>query len=354
MTRKLLFALAPILAIALLSGDADGQDGWIQLFNGRDLAGWKTHPSQPGNWRVADGVLIGTGPAVSHLYSTRGDIKDFHLRAETRINRAGNGGLYVRAPFGPFEDFERPRGYEAQINLAADNPRTGSLFANNKPVIHVKDALVKPGEWFALEVIAQGERIVVKVNGQTTADYTDEVRLNKSGHIALQVWMPETVTEFRKIEIKGPGVVEIVEKAPLKPAPVVPKVAGVLPEEQEMLKLINDFRAENGLAPLKINATMCLVARQHSENMAKQDKLDHVLDEKGPGDRARAGGLRGGFGENIAAGSRGTVAGFHKLWVDSPGHKANMLGDYAEMGVGFATGEGGRSHWYTTLFGGKQ
>ena len=121
-----------------------------------------------------------------------------------------------------------------------------------------------------------------------------------------------------------------------------------------MLKLINAFRAENGLAPCKINVKMCQVARAHSENMARQDKLDHVLDEKGPGDRARDGGLRGGFGENIAAGSRGSVATFFQLWVDSPGHKANMLGNWTEMGVGFAVGEGGRSHWYTTLFGGRQ
>ena len=99
---------------------------------------------------------------------------------------------------------------------------------------------------------------------------------------------------------------------------------------------------------------MCQAARQHRANMAKQEKLDHILDGQGPGERACAAGLHGGFGENIAAGSRGAPAFYLRLWVESPGHKANMLGDYAEMGVGFATGADGQGHWYTTLFGGLQ
>jgi hypothetical protein len=53
-----------------------------------------------------------------------------------------------------------------------------------------------------LEVIAAGNRIVIRVNGITTTDYTDEKRTYSSGHIALQKCMPPTVAEFRRIEIK--------------------------------------------------------------------------------------------------------------------------------------------------------
>ena len=49
---------------------------------------------------------------------------------------------------------------------------------------------------------AQGNHIVISVNGKTTTDYTDEKRLYSSGHIALQQHDPSTVAEFRKIEIK--------------------------------------------------------------------------------------------------------------------------------------------------------
>ncbi len=80
---------------------ADAQNGFVPLFNGKDLTGWKTHPSQPGNWRVEDGVLIGSGADRSHLYSARDDFKDFHLRVVARVNDGGKTGVYFRAPFGP-------------------------------------------------------------------------------------------------------------------------------------------------------------------------------------------------------------------------------------------------------------
>src|SRR5262249_6765402 len=43
------------------------QDGFRPLFNGKDLSGWKTGPKSPGNWRVEEGVLIGSGPSAGYL-----------------------------------------------------------------------------------------------------------------------------------------------------------------------------------------------------------------------------------------------------------------------------------------------
>ena len=90
------------------------QDGFVQLFNGIDLTGWKTHPQQPGNWHVENGNLVGSGPtAISHLYTIRDDYKDFHLRAEARINDVGNSGVYFRAlsaPAWPANDLKYPLG----------------------------------------------------------------------------------------------------------------------------------------------------------------------------------------------------------------------------------------------------
>ena len=74
-------------------------EGFVPLFNGKDRTGWKTHPAAPGNWRVEDGILIGSSDGISHLFTERDDWRDFHLRAETRINDGGNGGLYFRASF---------------------------------------------------------------------------------------------------------------------------------------------------------------------------------------------------------------------------------------------------------------
>src|SRR5262249_51642284 len=82
--------------------------GFVPLFNGKDLTGWKPHPGQPGNWRVENGVLFGWGAQGSHLYSERGDYKDFYLRIEARINDGGDGGVFLRSRFGPVRPKNNP------------------------------------------------------------------------------------------------------------------------------------------------------------------------------------------------------------------------------------------------------
>src|SRR5262249_23085018 len=79
-------------------GVAPTSAGWVHLFNGKDLAGWKYHPDQPGDWKVSDGILIGSG-RPSFLFSDRGDYENFHLWAEVKINEAGNSGVFFRAGY---------------------------------------------------------------------------------------------------------------------------------------------------------------------------------------------------------------------------------------------------------------
>jgi hypothetical protein len=189
-------------------GAAAGAEGWVPLFNGKDLSGWKTDPAQPGDWSVEGGVLKGLGPDTSHLYTERDDYKDFHLRVEARINEGGNSGVYVRAgsaPVWPANKPTYPFGYEAQIYHSdrANEPQTGSLFAGpDGAVVRVSESPARPGEWFTLEVIAQGNHLVVKVNGRTTADYTDDRQRFMRGRIALQTMERATVAEFRKVEVR--------------------------------------------------------------------------------------------------------------------------------------------------------
>jgi serine/threonine protein kinase len=181
---------------------ASKADGFEQLFNGKDLTGWKTHPKQPGDWRVVNGILIDSGSAgVSHLYTERDDYKDFRLRAEARSG--GFTGVYFRNPiFGPFHPSKNPTwlvGYNAKI----DKMRLGGLIiddSTNATVIRSHEPSVSTGQWLTLEVIALGNHIVLKVDGKTTADYTDEAWHFRRGHIALQQHSGQ-MAEFRKIEI---------------------------------------------------------------------------------------------------------------------------------------------------------
>ncbi len=180
------------------------REGFVPLFNGKDLTGWKVHPAGTGNWKVEDGAVCGSGPA-SHLFSERGDYRDFHLRAECKINHTGNSGVYFRAQFGP----GFPRGYEAQINAThRDLAKTGSLYPDGREKdMHIETNLIrvaphKPDEWFTLEVICVGAKVTILVNGKKTAEWTDPKHRFREGHFALQQHHPGSVVQFRRIEVK--------------------------------------------------------------------------------------------------------------------------------------------------------
>ena len=180
-------------------------DGWVSLFNRKDLTGWKTHPVAPGDWRVEDGILIGRGPKVSHLYTERGDYEDLHFRIEAKINAGGNNGQSFRKQFSAKIGGD---GYEAQIDSSSHKAKTGSLYIHTSPAVAVEQVLVPVDTWFTQEVIVRGNHIVILVNGQKTVDFIDKNNNYARDHLALQVYDPATVVHFRKIEIKelGPAV----------------------------------------------------------------------------------------------------------------------------------------------------
>ncbi len=182
---------------------------WVQLFNGKDLTGWKTHPLGPGDWRVKEGAIVGRGN-TSFLFSDKGDYANFHLRAEARINAAGDSGIFFRTPFNvQVKDtptkFSLAAGYEAQIAVRSNYPvHTGSLMDPTAPILQQGPLMPhRPDEWFVLEVIANGNHLQTLVNGKKTADYYDEKTQFARGHLALQTWgLGITYVHFRKIEIK--------------------------------------------------------------------------------------------------------------------------------------------------------
>lgn len=123
-------------------------------------------------------------------------------------------------------------------------------------------------------------------------------------------------------------------------------------DEEAVLKLTNELRKKEELPELKPNALLAKAARDHSANMAKQGKLEHVLDDKEPADRVAATGYkRAWVGENIAAGRNLKPKGAYDLWFDSPPHKKNMLSDkFEEIGIGIVRSGKGEVY-YTQVFG---
>ncbi|QEU84212.1 CAP domain-containing protein [Streptomyces viridosporus] len=120
----------------------------------------------------------------------------------------------------------------------------------------------------------------------------------------------------------------------------------------EVVGLTNRERARAGLPSLSPDPLLTAAAQAHSTDMVARDFYSHTApDGSGPGDRAAAAGsARRTIGENIACGRR-SAAEVVRGWMNSPGHRANILGpDFTHIGVGFAGGGRAGTYW-TQLFG---
>lgn len=166
--------------------------GWIQLFDGKTLSGWKTF--DPGCWSVnKEGILVGDG-GRSHLFSPQ-TYTNFEFRAEVKLNHEGNSGMYFRAKLMP----GWPDGYEAQVeNTSSDPQRTGSLYNRARNL----EQLIPDDTWWTQHIIAIGNRILIQVDDKLVVDFVDEKKSFLSGHLALQQHNKGSVVEFRKVMVK--------------------------------------------------------------------------------------------------------------------------------------------------------
>ncbi|WP_330287528.1 CAP domain-containing protein [Streptomyces sp. NBC_00576] len=120
--------------------------------------------------------------------------------------------------------------------------------------------------------------------------------------------------------------------------------------EAEVLKLVNEERAKVGCSAVSANSALQDLAEAFSEDMAARDFFDHTdPDGLSPWDRADKAGITDLGGENIARG-QADAAAVMEAWMNSPGHKANILNcDFKTLGVGVHLGSGGP--WWTQDFG---
>jgi uncharacterized protein YkwD len=120
----------------------------------------------------------------------------------------------------------------------------------------------------------------------------------------------------------------------------------------EVIGIVNSERAKAGCGPLTENSLLTQAAQGHSADMAARDFFDHTNpDGDGPGERVTATGYRWStYGENIAMGQR-TPAQVMESWMNSPGHRANILNcSFKEIGIGIHS-EGGP--YWTQVFGAR-
>ncbi len=197
----LLFAVLPVVA---------AEPGWISLFNGTDLAGWKANEN-PQTFSVNEGAIVASGPR-SHLFymgDVRGhSFRNFELKVDVMTRPGANGGIYILTGFQ--ETGWPGKGFEIQVNNSypRDPRRTGSIY-------QVKDVLTqeaRDNEWFTEHIVVRGDTITVRVNDKVVAEWTQPPGWNGTaefperklapGTIALQGHDPGSTIYYKNILIK--------------------------------------------------------------------------------------------------------------------------------------------------------
>ncbi len=205
---KLLPLLVSLLAGALPLIAAD-EPGWVSLFDGKSLTGWKASDT-PDTFKVENGELIVKG-VRSHLFydgPVNGhDFKNFEFKAEILTKANANSGVYFHTEFQPTGWPEK--GYEVQVNNTHKDPKkTAGLYG-------IKDNFEAPSpddQWFTLHIKVEGKRVITKVNDKVIADYTEEDkperagqfkgRLISHGTFAIQGHDPGSEVHFKNIQVK--------------------------------------------------------------------------------------------------------------------------------------------------------
>ncbi len=188
--------LAPTVLLAALAAVVSAgpaEQGWIPMFDGKTLNGWKANENAE-SWSVKNGEIVGHGDR-SHLFYMKEECTNCEFKADVKINKGGNSGMYFRAQFGT----GWPEGYEAQVNAShTDWRRTGSLYN----IKDIKEQLVPPDTWWTQQISVEGNHIIIKVNDKVVVDYVDSENRHTKGYLALQQHDPGSEVHYKNLMMR--------------------------------------------------------------------------------------------------------------------------------------------------------
>jgi hypothetical protein len=213
----LVCAAQPVQRSAAESAQETGQ--WVQLFDGKSLAGWVTEPaSQAKQFSVRNGVIHVEGSPQGGWLRTDRKYSDFTMRFEVRYlspDHIGNSGLILRSPEISISGRNWPgRGFEMELrdmnNKVTLLPPEGTILALQPGAPSGKFAFdteaaaraYRPtGEWNQVEIIAHGNRMWTKLNGEWLATAYNVA--HPDGHIGFQA--EDGIVEYRNLSILEHG-----------------------------------------------------------------------------------------------------------------------------------------------------
>ena len=203
-----LLSLALVAVNVPATAEDAKEEGFVSLWDGKTLDGWKINENEK-SWKIEDGALVCKGDR-SHIFyvGKEAPFKNFHLKVDVMTKPRANAGIYFHTKY---QDSGWPKfGYEAQVNATHGDPKkTGSLYA----VKDVYEANHKDNEWFTEEIIVEGKRIRIIVNGKTVVDFTEEpdrkpgtdftrVLDQEGGTFAFQSHDPGSEVHFKNVRVK--------------------------------------------------------------------------------------------------------------------------------------------------------
>ena len=202
--RSLFFFAFTSVATLLFASTGRAADGWVDLFNGKNLDGWEQH-SGAAKYRVEEGTIVGQTVANTgnSFLCTKKTYGDFILEFEFKVAPDMNSGVQFRSEFykketeaainGKKKKFPADRvfGYQYEIDPSARS-YTGGVYdeARSGWLVDLKDneaarKAFKQGEWNKARIECKGDRIQTWINGVKAADFKDAQTAR--GIIALQV-----------------------------------------------------------------------------------------------------------------------------------------------------------------------
>jgi type 1 glutamine amidotransferase len=184
--------------------DCRPETGYTSLYNG-STTGWSQ--AGPGGFTNADATLSSNGGMGMLWYSAR-QLTNYSLKLDWKVLGDDNSGVIVGFPPTSDPNAALSSGYEVQIDATdAVDRTTGSIYAVKAPDTAARDAALNPpGEWNTFELLIEGERLQVFLNGVKVNDFTNtDPARSLAGHIGIQNHGTGDDVSFRNIRIKESG-----------------------------------------------------------------------------------------------------------------------------------------------------
>jgi hypothetical protein len=200
--------LISLAALSAQAADNTPAPGFVALFNGKDLTGWKGLVANPParakmspeqlakaqeaadrlvreHWKVEDGVLVYDGKANS--LCTARDYGDFELLVDWKIGKGGDSGIYLRG--------------STQVQIWKNKVGSGGLYNNQRPEnprnpLKVADKPV--GEWNTFRIKMVGEKVWVWLNGELVVDCSTACRRWSAWRVRPPSGLGRLAWEFRR------------------------------------------------------------------------------------------------------------------------------------------------------------